>query len=299
MTATVATVSGISVLALAKHASAIRDLVKSTRENIVEIGRHLAGVRERIDHGKWLGWLNAEFGWSDQTARNFIRVFELSRDAKFQNILNLNLPLNVLYQVAAPKSEVARTEIVERIEAGEEPSRALVTEVIAKTKTKVSYAQDRSAAAVHGEQSIVPLEERQAQMAALDTAPELDSPTDGREESSDAAQQVNGTPPACRSPPASVSAKSSKKDLLEAWDAAPEERELIRDLVLEEYFAEAGGTDLYDRIPADRRAEVVRAFLDRLTADAMCEVMSPEFGKKLRDRMPAPKRKSESHTRRR
>jgi hypothetical protein len=28
-------------------------------------------------HGKWLPWLKAEFGWEDQTARNFIAVHAL------------------------------------------------------------------------------------------------------------------------------------------------------------------------------------------------------------------------------
>src|SRR5262249_34149260 len=142
------------------------------------------------DHGAWLDWLETEFDWSDQTARNFIHIFELDRDGKFKNILNLDLPLSLLYQVAAPKAEAVRTAIAERIEAGEQPSAALVTEAIAKTKPPKTrtITQDKPAA-VRGEQSIVPLEERQAQMAALDVD------VDHAGEHAD--REANGRPKAC------------------------------------------------------------------------------------------------------
>jgi hypothetical protein len=235
-----------------------------------------------------------------------------------------DLPLRVLYQLAAPKAEAAREEVAERIEAGGTPSRTVVSEAIAKAKNKTkartsthddqdAIAQDKPAAA-HGEQSIVPLEERRAQMAVLDTeSGSLDAVPEAaavvEHLAADAhhaghAGLVNGTPaPAVTNPdiavrsrrgaPASASAKSSKKQqLLEAWDATAEERQFVRELVLEQFFAEASGSDIYDSIPVARLNEVICGLLDKLTVSGMCAAMSEEFGEKLRHGEEAPRKRN-------
>jgi Protein of unknown function (DUF3102) len=122
--------------ALAEHARAIHELAKRTCRDIVDIGRHLTEARTHVGHGAWLDWINVEFGWSDQTARRFIHVYDLSQDAKFNTLVEFELPVAALYQLAAPKTpDEARKEIAERIEAGEKPSCAMVSEVITKAKT--------------------------------------------------------------------------------------------------------------------------------------------------------------------
>jgi hypothetical protein len=70
---------------------------------------------------------------------------------------------------------------------------------------------------------------------------------------------------------------------------------VIRNVVLLEFFAQTSGADIYDRIPAVRRVEVIATFLDRLTVQGMCEAMSPDFKDQLRDRLPL-KRKPYEHT---
>src|SRR5262249_172303 len=68
-------------------------------------------------HGNWLPWLNREFGWTDDTALNFMRVYELSKSRNFRD---LSLPLSALYLLAAPSTpQEARDEIIERAQAGE------------------------------------------------------------------------------------------------------------------------------------------------------------------------------------
>jgi N6-adenosine-specific RNA methylase IME4 len=96
----------------------IADVIKS----VIEIGRLLVECRDHPDmkHGGWLPWLKREFGWSDQQARRFIHVYELSREGKFNNLLNLDLPISALYLLAAPSTpESARTEVIERASVGE------------------------------------------------------------------------------------------------------------------------------------------------------------------------------------
>ena len=102
---------------LAFSASRIKELCKKTCENIVAIGRHLTKCQGCLGHGAWLPWLEREFGWSDQTARNFMRVYEMS---KSKNFLDLDLPVSSLYLLAAPSTaENARTEVIERANSGE------------------------------------------------------------------------------------------------------------------------------------------------------------------------------------
>jgi hypothetical protein len=120
---------------LAKYAVKIRRLGKRVLEDFIEIGWYLHQAQEHAGHGTWLAWIEAEFSWSDQTARRFIHLYEFDRDSKFNNLLNLDLPLSALYQLAAPKTpDAARKEIAERVEAGGEVSVAEVTEIIAKAK---------------------------------------------------------------------------------------------------------------------------------------------------------------------
>jgi Protein of unknown function (DUF3102) len=61
---------------LAEHAKAIRALGKRAIADIIEIGRHLTEAKALAGHGNWLPWLKVEFGWTDQSARNFMQVHE-------------------------------------------------------------------------------------------------------------------------------------------------------------------------------------------------------------------------------
>jgi DUF3102 family protein len=133
---------------LVEHAAAIRALGKQTVENVIEIGRRLVDCRDNhLDHGEWLPWLKREFGWSRQTADNFIHVYE--RADKLPNFGNLNLPVSSLYLLAAPGTpQAARDEVGERMEAGEELSTAEVKEIIQEHKPAEASADDTADPAV-------------------------------------------------------------------------------------------------------------------------------------------------------
>src|SRR5262249_19849032 len=103
---------------LAEHANAIRALGKQAIENVIEIGHRLTECRNhsQMKHGDWLPWLEREFGWSDQTARNFMQVYELA--GKTQNFWNLSRPVSGIYWLAAPSTpESARDQIIKRAQA--------------------------------------------------------------------------------------------------------------------------------------------------------------------------------------
>jgi hypothetical protein len=101
--------------------------------DVVEIGRRLTDAKRRIGHGRFLVWLGAEFGWSQRTAENFMRVYDLH--GKFANFADLNVPLSALYLLAAPSTpEPALFTIAARAGEGAGVSLVEVKEIIAKSR---------------------------------------------------------------------------------------------------------------------------------------------------------------------
>jgi hypothetical protein len=118
---------------LAEHADAIRELHKRVAGDVIEIGRLLTECKRICGHGNWLPWLDREFRWTDDTALNFMRVYELSR--KSRNFRDLSLPISALYLLAAPSTpETARAECFKRAGAGEVIQFSEVKRVVEKHK---------------------------------------------------------------------------------------------------------------------------------------------------------------------
>ena len=75
----------------------LHDLERRTSESIIEMGNQLISVKAKIGHGNFLPWIDAEFGWTRQTARNFIRVAD-----QFSNVQSLDIyQPSALYALAA------------------------------------------------------------------------------------------------------------------------------------------------------------------------------------------------------
>jgi hypothetical protein len=139
---------------LADHVSEIRRLGKRVINDIIEIGRRLIECREILrelyGHGHWYDWLDKEFGWSKQTALNFVRVYEMS---KCQNFVDLDLPdlaipASALYLLAAPTTaETVRAEVLEKAKAGKKVFVADVKKAIAGTKTQASKIEAKATTA--------------------------------------------------------------------------------------------------------------------------------------------------------
>jgi hypothetical protein len=87
---------------LRSHARHIQRLGRRAIGDVVEIGRRLSDAKHRLGHGRFLVWLAAEFGWSERTAENFMRVYDLH--GKFANFADLDVPLSALYLLAAPST---------------------------------------------------------------------------------------------------------------------------------------------------------------------------------------------------
>jgi hypothetical protein len=117
---------------LAEHADEIRRLYKRTIGDIVEIGRRLIAAKPLAGHGNWLPWLKREFGWKEQSARNFMNVAELA--AKSPTVGDLNINFRGLYLLAAPATPV---EVVEDVAA-------LGRKITVKDVTQATSARKRA-----------------------------------------------------------------------------------------------------------------------------------------------------------
>ena len=260
---------------LTKYATEIRRLGRRVKEDVVEIGRYLDQAQKHAGHGTWLTWIEAEFGWSDQTAYHFIHLYQACQNPEFQKFWNSDLPLSALYRLAAPNTPTeARQQVAERIEAGEtlSPRR--------RARTQIRMTMPNHDVGIDDEDPSIAQRRREH-------AERFGGPEDIAAASTD---EVNGAEDS-----SVESGGPAAELLLEDWDlATAEERQFIRDLVLEEFFAQASGADIFARIPADRLDAVCLSFLDRLTVKGMRTRMSAEFGKELRRQKFAPAERKKS-----
>jgi len=120
---------------LADHANAIRSLGKRVIADIIEIGRRLTDAKRIAGHGNWLPWLEREFGWTDRTALNFMRVHELAM--KSETVSDLDIPVRGLYLLAAPSTpDEARAQVIARAEGGEALSVADIARTVDEVRNK-------------------------------------------------------------------------------------------------------------------------------------------------------------------
>lgn len=109
----------------------IRDRMRSAAQAVIEIGERLIDVKERLGHGKFGQWLDAEFQWSADTARNYMNVAE-----RFgQNPKISEFAPSALYLLAAPSTpEDARTEAINLAEQGQKITHAVAKQIVTTHK---------------------------------------------------------------------------------------------------------------------------------------------------------------------
>jgi len=62
---------------------------RTALEEAIRIGELLIANKKAVPHGAWLKWIDKNLEFSDQTARNYIRLYENRDDLKFKSVLNL------------------------------------------------------------------------------------------------------------------------------------------------------------------------------------------------------------------
>ncbi|MDQ6703256.1 MAG: DUF3102 domain-containing protein, partial [Pseudomonadota bacterium] len=105
-------------------ANRIRAIGKRAVAGIIEIGRLLTGAKILAGHGNWLTWLDREFGWSGETARRWMMVYEVS--LKFHKSCDLEIPLSSLYFLTAKSTpQPVLAEVIARSSRASAPLSAV------------------------------------------------------------------------------------------------------------------------------------------------------------------------------
>jgi hypothetical protein len=117
------------------RAGEIKSLAKRVASDIVEIGGKLAEVKDRVGgNGKFNEWLDAELGWSERTAYNFIAVWQKFNAANFALE---NVATSALYLLAAPSTPPEAVEVAKQIaDSGQEVTHGVAKEIVRQAKAR-------------------------------------------------------------------------------------------------------------------------------------------------------------------
>ncbi|WP_167315907.1 DUF3102 domain-containing protein [Brucella microti] len=125
-----------------EDAAIIKAHMKSAAESIIAVGLALKRQKERLPHGMFLPWIEAEFRMTDRTALNFIRVAE-HYNGKSETISDLNA--TALYELAAPSTpQSVREQVEELIVDGQKVTVADVKRLKTEAKAAEELASARA-----------------------------------------------------------------------------------------------------------------------------------------------------------
>ncbi|MEM9163676.1 MAG: DUF3102 domain-containing protein [Cyanobacteria bacterium P01_F01_bin.4] len=131
----------------------IRERLRRSAQDVWEIGQKLADVRSRLKYGQFLTWLKVEFGWSQRTAYNFIKVYETFGD-RFANLAKVDIATSLLYQLASPSvPDDLRDQVLQAAEQGQKITAKSLRSAIKKRKQLKSAVVEGSQLADEANQS--------------------------------------------------------------------------------------------------------------------------------------------------
>jgi hypothetical protein len=128
------------VAAVAREAA---DRIRSRLSNsLIDTGKDLRLVRERLEHGQFGAWLRVEFGLTARTAQRYMRAARLAD--KIDTVSDLT-PTALYALSAATTPKEARKNVIRRLKAGETLQRSEIFALIRQAKTET---QDTPTASV-------------------------------------------------------------------------------------------------------------------------------------------------------
>jgi CheY-like chemotaxis protein len=118
----------------------IRGLMRRTAQNIVDVGAKLKQVKDKLEHGQFLKWLEAE-SWSRSLAVKFMQVAD---KFKYVNFTHLDIAPSALYLLAAPSTpEEVVEEAIQRAQTGEPIAYATAREIKQKHNQTIVEAKPK------------------------------------------------------------------------------------------------------------------------------------------------------------
>lgn len=108
--------------------------LRRTAEDIVAIGKDLIVIKEQLQHGEFLPWIEREFEMGEQSARNFMNV--ASRFGANPQLLGISP--SALYELAAPSTP---PEVVQQITAKARDGESVSVAEVKDLKKQLKQAQ--------------------------------------------------------------------------------------------------------------------------------------------------------------
>lgn len=99
---------------------------------VIEIGQHLIEAKERVGHGNFIHWVHSEFGWSEDSAQNYMRVAKLPNAEALRYLPFTREALYLLAGSTVP--EPARAAAVAEAEDGKRITKKRADELIEKAR---------------------------------------------------------------------------------------------------------------------------------------------------------------------
>lgn len=119
----------------------IRDRMGRAVQNIVEMGERLLVVKDKLGHGQFGAWLDAEFGWTPMTASRMMRAAEF---VKSNNLLDSTIAPSALYLLASDSTpDEVRDQFIEAAKNGKPVTHAEVKAAVAPPKPFTQADADR------------------------------------------------------------------------------------------------------------------------------------------------------------
>lgn len=119
-------------LLVEQRTNEIGQLIHRSAQDIFDIGQKLIEVKEKLGHGRFALWLNAEFNWSESAARRFMQV---AHQFKSVNFADLKIATSALYLLASNNNPpAARQEALKRAKQGERIDYTKAKSIVAQHK---------------------------------------------------------------------------------------------------------------------------------------------------------------------
>jgi len=149
---------------LAQAEGRIRGYGKLVVAGIVEIGRELVGVKQRLPR-RYEAFVRERLGWSTQHAWNLTNVFEMFQSLNFGDLVGLTIDASSLYLLAAPSTpKEVRDTALKQATTPDGISREQVAKLIEDAK---HTAKVEAKAEMDG-MLVIPEEELAGQIAEID-----------------------------------------------------------------------------------------------------------------------------------
>jgi hypothetical protein len=116
----------------------IKERYHGFKNGLLEVGRDLLMIKEKLGHGNFGNWIKAEFTMTDRSAQNLMNA---ARFANANSEIVSVMPLKAIYMLAAPSTpDAVRKEIVGKLEKGERPAMSEIKKQIALVKKEEAQA---------------------------------------------------------------------------------------------------------------------------------------------------------------